>query len=58
MNMKNTIVVSEVMKNVVLNVEITGIVKFKIRTFIGVQLIKLAAWIIGCGIQIELDTND
>ena len=58
MNMKNVVNISKVIRDVVLNVKITGIVKFKIKAFIGIQLIKLAAWVIGCGIQIELNTND
>ena len=56
--MKNTIAVSKVMKDVILNVTITGIVKFKVKLFLTIQLIKLAAWILGCEIQFEINTND
>ena len=61
--MKNTVVVREVVrgltgKDFVLNVKITGIIKFKVRLFLAVQLIKLAVWIIGCGVQFEVNMND
>ena len=53
---KKTINVSNVIKNICLEVIITGIIKFKIRMYLGMQLLKLAAWVIGC--QIELSINE
>ena len=51
-----TIAVNEVMKGSTLEITITGIKIFKIRMFIGIWLIKLAAWIICC--PIELSVNE
>ena len=53
---KKIINVSEVIPDTCLEVIITGIIKFKVRLFLGMQLLKLAAWIIGC--QIELSINE
>ena len=50
---KRTINVSEVIPDACLEVTITGIIKFKIRLYLGMQLLKLAAWIIGCQIVIK-----
>ena len=54
---KKTINVSEVIPDTCLEVTITGIKTFKIRMFIGIKLLKLAAWIIGCQIVIENKTK-
>ena len=53
---KITINVSEVISDTCLEVTITGIKTFKIRAFLGINLLKLAAWVIGC--QIELNINE
>lgn len=49
--------VNKVMKDVVLNVKVkvTGKKIFKIKLFFAIQLIKLAALFIGCGIEINTD---
>jgi len=52
---KITINVSEVISDTCLEVTITGIKTFKIRA-LGINLLKLAAWVIGC--QIELNINE
>ena len=51
-----TIAVNEAIKGSTLEITITGIKVFKIRMVIGIWLIKLAAWIIGC--QTELKVNE
>ena len=53
---KKTINVSEVIPDTCLEVTITGMIKFKIRLYLGMQLLKLAVWVIGC--QIELSINE
>ena len=53
---KKTISVSEVIADTCLEVTITGVKTFKIRMYLGMQLLKLAAWVIGC--QIELSINE
>ena len=52
---KKTIDVSEVIPDACLEVTIKGIKIFKFRMFIGTNLLKLAAWVIGC--QIEIKNN-
>ena len=50
--------INHVVRNTVLNVTITGVRRFKIRLFIGAQLIKLAALILGCNIQMEINQDE
>lgn len=52
--MKRKIDVNTVVKNIVLEIKMTGIVRFKIRLFFAAWLIKLAVWILGCEIQFEI----
>jgi len=51
-----TINVNEVMKDITLEITITGIKVFRIRMVIGILLIKLAAWVLGY--QVEFDINE
>ncbi len=43
------------MKNVTLNIKITGMAKYKTRQFIAVKLMKLAALFLGCEIKISIN---
>lgn len=49
----STIPISSICKNMTMTVKISGLAAFKIRARIGVQLIKIAALIIGVGIRVE-----
>ncbi len=40
-------------KDIVLNVKINITKELRIRTFIAMRLIRLAAWVLGCGIKID-----
>ena len=48
---------SNVMSHVTLNVRITGQRTYAVRLRMGVWLIKLAAWILGCHVNIETDVR-
>jgi hypothetical protein len=45
--------VQSLMKRMTLNVRITGHRQWWIRQWIGIHLLIGAAWVMGCGIQIE-----
>jgi len=38
--------------------KLKGLIKFKIRSFIGCQIMKLAAFVMGCGIEIDMKQNE
>lgn len=48
---------SEVMSGLTLNVRITGMKITKARLWLGEQLLKLAALVMGCGIEISLEDD-
>ena len=52
---KKIIDVSDVITDTELEVIITGVETFKIRAFIGVNLLRFAAWIIGCQITVKYE---
>jgi len=52
---KKSINVSEAIPNTCLEVEIKGIKIFRIRIFLGANLLKLAAWVIGCKINLKIN---
>ena len=45
--------ISKMVDGLHIDVKLTGVKIFRIRLFIAKQLIKLAAFILGCGIEIE-----
>jgi hypothetical protein len=45
----------EIMQNLTLEVRFSGVKAFKVRTWIAVRLVKLAAVIIGCGVKVDLN---
>jgi hypothetical protein len=45
-------------KNITIKVKLKGWKKFKIRSFIGCQIMKIAAFVIGCEIEIKLEQNE
>jgi hypothetical protein len=49
---------SAVMQGITMRVavRITGQAVFPARVFIATRLIQLAAWVLGCGVEIELGT--
>lgn len=47
---------SDLLKSVTLTVKITGLRSFRVRVWLGVQLLKLAARIIGVG-KIEIEES-
>jgi len=48
---------ARVMQQVVLSVELTGIRTWKVRLTLGVWLIKLAAFVMGCGVRVGLEQD-
>jgi hypothetical protein len=49
---------SKVVRGITLHVRITGMAVAKARIWLGTRLIVLAAYIIGCGVEVEtLDTR-
>jgi len=52
-SIKKTININKVIPDAQLEVAITGMKVWKIKLFIGINLIKFAAWLIGCQIKIE-----
>ena len=52
---KQTINVNEVIPDTCLEITITGIREFKIRKFLGIKLLKLGAWVIGCKIEFSME---
>jgi len=48
--------VNEIIReNVMLTVTMTGIKAFRVRCWLGAQIIKLAAIVIGCGISVKVE---
>lgn len=47
--------IQPLMKEVTLNVEVTGVTVWKIRQRLGAWLIMLAAFVMGCDVHVELD---
>ena len=47
--------VTSAVKNMTLNVNVTGLRAWKWRVWIGLRLIRIAALIIGCGFHVERD---
>ena len=50
--------VTRAMKNITLTVDLTWVRTWRVRLWIGQQLIKLAALVIGCGIRVDRDIYD
>jgi hypothetical protein len=46
------------MSDITLNVDVTGLRVWKVRVWIGCQVIKLAALVMGTGIHIEMDYEE
>jgi hypothetical protein len=46
--------VAKALQSMTLQVRVTGLRRFRIRVWLGIRLLKLAAWVIGTGINIEL----
>jgi hypothetical protein len=40
-------------ENMVLIISLQGVKSFRVRLWAGKQLLKLSAWIIGCGIRVD-----
>lgn len=53
-----SIKMSDCMRKIILKVRITGLNVHRIRMFLSIKLIKLAAFIAGCGLEIETGKND
>jgi hypothetical protein len=49
---------ADAMKNITMTVRVTGMQQVKIRTWVGCQLIRLAAVVMGCGMVIHTQTRD
>ena len=44
--------VQSVMRNITLHVNVTGIQLWRLRMWLGIQCLKLAALVMGCGMEI------
>ena len=47
---------SDLTKNITITVTISGFTGLKVRLYIAKNLIRLAAWVVGCGIKIVDET--
>lgn len=45
---------AKAMQSLTIKVRVTGLRRFKLRLWLGTQLLKLAAWVIGANIEIEV----
>lgn len=45
---------AKAIQSLTLKVRVTGMRRFRIRMWLAIRLLKLAAWVIGTGIEIEL----
>lgn len=50
--------VNDAMKNVTFKVKLKGVNVLKVRLFIGIRLLMLAAFIIGAGIEFDTEVSD
>lgn len=41
------------MRNMTLNVNFTGVRRWRVRMWAAVQLVRLAAYVLGCGIKVD-----
>ncbi len=46
--------VGELMNSAVLTVQLTGLARYRVRYFFAVRLLRIVAWLLGTGIEIEL----
>lgn len=50
--------VQSVMRNITLHVNVTGVQTWRVRMWLGLQFIKLAAFTMGCGIEVTQKGSD
>lgn len=53
MNTRIDVPMSQVMKDATFVVALTGVRAWRVRVWAGVLLIRLAAYVIGCGIRVD-----
>lgn len=53
-----SIPIKSVLKNATLNVRLTGVKRWRVRLWIGMRLIRLAAWIMWMNIEISGPEKD
>lgn len=46
---------AEVMSGLTMQVQVTGVRMLRVRLWLGLRVLKLAAMIMGCGIAVSLD---
>jgi hypothetical protein len=51
-----SITMPELMRNITLHIRVTGQRVTAIRFWLGTRLLRLAAWVIGCGIEIDTES--
>jgi hypothetical protein len=52
-----TVKAADAMKRATMNVTVTGMRVLRIRLWLGVKLIGLACWVMGCGCEVELEAK-
>ena len=45
--------ITSITKNLTLNLNVTGVRTWKVRVWCGVQLIRFAAFVMGCGFHLD-----
>lgn len=53
-----TVQMSDAIKRMTITVKVTGLRSFQVRMWLGVKLIQLAAFIIGCNSNVVVETNN
>lgn len=48
--------IGPVMRGITLHVRVTGLRIWRVRMWLGMQLLQCAARIMGCGIRVEIDS--
>ena len=44
--------------NLILKIDLKGVKSWRVRVLAGKQVLKLAAWVIGCGIRFDADVKE
>lgn len=48
----------EMLKDLSIHLVVTGVVRTRLRLWLGLRIIRLATWVIGCGIDIQFKGKD
>ena len=49
---------NKILEKICIQIKIKGIPRYKVKLFLATNLIKLAAWIIGCKLELSTKTDE